>query len=485
MSLDVQAQQRERQPNLPDTELGSTPGPFPDVALEDEHDAGLKKQVEPVSAGERFFAVDVLRGFALLGILAMNIMAFGWPEAAYEDPFRGGGFEGADRGVWFFNHMFFEAKMMTIFSMLFGAGLVLMDQRAEKRGARIRGVYYRRILWLLVIGLIHSYLIWWGDILVLYAECGLLLYFFRNKTPRTLIILGMSAMLVLIPLVVGFGGAVNFMRAASARYEAQIKAGEKHRGVDHMLHEFWTENLRDEILPSPEKKAKDWDKEMTDYRGGYFGIVKQRAPELAIVQTVGFLLGGEFFAMSRMLLGMGLMKLGVFSAQRSRRFYLWMIGLGYGVGLPLMVYDALQLIRHQFSFDYQILHLGALYNVFGSLVVALGHVGLLMLIVQSGAISWLTYRLAAVGRMALSNYLTHSIVCTTLFYGYGFGLFGQINRTGLAAIVLAIWIFQLIVSPIWLRYFRFGPAEWLWRSLTYWRLQPMRVLPVEAAASAL
>jgi uncharacterized protein len=485
MSLDVQARQRELQGDLLETELGSTPGPVPGVGLEDERDVGLKKQVEPVSAGERFLAVDVLRGFALLGILAMNIMAFGWPESAYNNPFRGGGFEGLDRGVWFFNHLVFEAKMMTIFSMLFGAGLVLMDQRAEARGAKVRGVYYRRILWLLLIGLVHSYLIWFGDILVLYAETGLFLYFFRNKTPRTLIILGMSAMLVLIPLVVGFGGAVNFMKAATARVEAQTKAGEKPTGRDQQLYDIWTKHIRDEITPAPEIKAKKWNEELAAYRGGYLGIVKQRAPELAIVQTVGFLLGGGFFAASRMLVGMGLMKLGVFSAQRSRRFYLWMIGLGYGVGLPLMVYDALQLIRHQFSFDYQILHLGALYNVFGSLVVALGHVGLLMLIVQSGALQWLTSRLAAVGRMALSNYLTHSLVCTTLFYGYGFGLYGQINRTGLAAIVLTIWIVQLVISPIWLKHFRFGPAEWLWRSLTYWRLQPMRVLPVEAAASAL
>ena len=98
--------------------------------------------------------------------------------------------------------------------------------------------------------------------------------------------------------------------------------------------------------------------------------------------------------------------------------------------------------------------------------MALGHVGMVMLIVKSGAPYWLTRRLAAVGRMALSNYLTHSIVCTTLFYGYGFGLFGQINRTGLAAIVLTIWAAQLLISPIWLKYFRYGPAEWLWRSLT-------------------
>ena len=127
---------------------------------------------------------------------------------------------------------------------------------------------------------------------------------------------------------------------------------------------------------------------------------------------------------------------------------------------------------------------GVLYNLFGSLVVALGHVGMLALIVQSGALSWLTRRLAAVGRMALSNYLTHSIVCTTLFYGYGFHRFGQINRTGLAAIVLAIWIFQLLVSPIWLKYFRFGPAEWLWRSLTYWRIQPILARAEKAQLAA-
>ncbi len=129
-------------------------------------------------------------------------------------------------------------------------------------------------------------------------------------------------------------------------------------------------------------------------------------------------------------------------------------------------------MRHTFSHDFG-LHGGKFFNEYGSVVVALGHVGLLVLIVKSGALDWLTRRLAAVGRMALSNYLTHSIVCTTLFYGYGFGLFGRINRTGLAGIVILIWIAQLLYSPIWLKYFRFGPAEWLWRSLTYGHPQPM------------
>ena len=153
------------------------------------------------------YSVDVLRGFALLGILAMNIVGFGWPGAAYGNPMRGGGFEGLDRVIWFFNHLVFETKMMTIFSMLFGAGLVLMDQRAEARGAHIRGVYFRRVLWLLVIGLVHAYLIWWGDILVLYAECGLLLYFFRNLKPRTLIILGTLALFYLAPILFGVTAA--------------------------------------------------------------------------------------------------------------------------------------------------------------------------------------------------------------------------------------------------------------------------------------
>jgi uncharacterized protein len=482
MSLDVQAGQPELEPTLLDTE----PASDEDTAkrrTDDADFARVQPAIAPVSAAERFFAVDMLRGFALLGILAMNIVGFGWPFTAYDNPFRGGGFEGTDRAVWVFNHLVFEGKMMSIFSMLFGAGLVLMDQRAASRGASVRGVYYRRVLWLLVIGLVHAYLIWTGDILVLYAECGLFLYLFRNKRPKTLLILGASALLLMVPIVLGLVWGIDRMKAAAARVEAQTKAGETPGQWDQRLHGWWTKGVQKYITPNPEQEAKDWGEEMTIYRGGYLGIVKHRAIQLVFVQTLGFLLGAGLFAGGRMLLGMGLMKLGVFSAARSRRFYLGMAGLGYGIGLPLMVFDATQLIAHRFSNDYA-MHGGLFYNAFGSLIVALGHVGLLMLIVQSGALSWLTYRLAAVGRMALSNYLTHSIVCTTLFYGYGFGLFGTINRTGLAAIVVTIWIAQLIVSPIWLKHFRFGPAEWLWRSLTYWRLQPMRVTAAEKLAVA-
>ncbi len=413
----------------------------------------------------------------------MNIVHFSWPGVVYGNPLRGAGFDGTDRAVWWLNHLVFEGKMMTIFSMLFGAGLVLMDQRAASRGASVRGVYYRRVLWLLAIGLIHAYFIWSGDILVLYAECGLFLYLFRNKSPKTLIIAGVVALLLFVPILVGFTAGIDYMKATAARVEAQQKAGETPKPFDKKIHGWWTEGLQKHFEPTPEQEKKDWDEEMSVHRGSYIGIVKHRALPMLIGQIMELIFGVAFFAGGRMLLGMGLMKLGVFSASRSRRFYIAMVALGYGIGLPLMIFDASQLIDHRFSLQYE-LHGGMLYNAFGSIIVALGHVGAIMLIIQSGAIQWLTRRLAAVGRMALSNYLTHSIVCTTLFYGYGFGLYGTINRTGLFAIVLAIWTFQLVVSPIWLRSFRFGPAEWLWRSLTYWRLQPMRVKAVETPVAA-
>jgi uncharacterized protein len=478
MSPDTATQPAEMEPTV----LDSEPGLTPPSAMEEQ--PGVRERpesmprAEPVAGAERYYSVDVLRGFALLGILAMNIVAFAWPGVAYGNPMRGGGFEGLDRAIWFFNHLFFETKMMTIFSMLFGAGLVLMDQRAEARGARIRGVYFRRVLWLLAIGLVHAYLIWYGDILVLYAECGLLLYFFRNLAPRTLIILGVLALFYLAPILFGITAGMdavkNYLKTASARVEASQQAGQLPDVRDRLAQIAWVGRLEETFREAPDKDLKSWNEALAVHRGGYWGIVKDRAGGLLAEHTIGFLLAGWSVAMGRMLIGMGLMKLGVFSAKRSRRFYVWMVAIGYGIGLPLIAFDGWELIQHNFSTSYE-MHGGILYNYFGGLVVALGHVGMLMLIVQSGVLAWLTKRLAAVGRMALSNYLTHSIVCTTLFYGYGFGLFGDINRTGLAAIVLIIWVTQLLLSPIWLRHFRFGPAEWLWRSLTYWKLQPMRV----------
>jgi uncharacterized protein len=316
-------------------------------------------------------------------------------------------------------------------------------------------------------------LIWSGDVLVLYAECGLWLYLFRRKSPRTLLILGVAFLVLLLPLLFGVYSGLKALKARGDRLEAEAKAGRALSRFERQLVDA-RPGLA-EFLDFKRNEAKEQErlqKDLRVHRGGYAGIVRNRAPGLLKEQGIGLIFG--FFGVgSRMLLGMGLMKLGVFAAARSRRFYLGMAALAYGIGLPLVAVDAWLLIRQNFA-PMAMLRSVFLLNYFGGLIVALGHVAAVMLVVQAGALAWLTARLAAVGRMALSNYLIHSILCTTLFYGYGFGLFGHVNRVGLACIVLLIWVAQLAYSPIWLARFRFGPAEWLWRSLTYWRIQPIR-----------
>jgi uncharacterized protein len=480
-------------------------------------------RAKPVEASERVYAVDVMRGVALLGILAMNIVSFSWGDSVYMNPTLGGGFEGVNRGLWIFSHIVFDMKMMTTFSMLFGAGLVLMGDRADARGAKLVGTYYRRVLWLLVFGLLHAYFLWSGDILVAYAQCGLLLYPFRRLSSRTLIILGAILLVLMVPLVLGFREVVGFLRqnaevvAANRAAEARAADARMPNGVAAFadsselnptgleapsadasnaagtttsgtvaqvapvpswrskLDQVWVEKLVPKMHPDPAKEAKERDERRGLYQSrNYGGQVADRASRLWAEHTFGFLFATWWMIGGRMLLGMGLAKAGVFSASRSTKFYWIMLILGYGIGLPLLIYDTTMAIRNDFSFEWAV-EGGFLYYPMAAVPMALGHVAAVMLVLKSGALRWLTDRLSAVGRMALTNYLTHSIVCTFLFYGWGLGLFGRVERWGLALIVLAIWVAQLWYSPIWLRHFRYGPAEWLWRRLTYWKPQRMRV----------
>ncbi len=243
---------------------------------------------EPVAANERIAAVDVLRGFALLGILAMNIVAFGWPGGAYENPTLGGGFSGLDRVIWAFNYLFFEMKMMTLFSMLFGAGLVLMGERSDRRGASMRGVYYRRCLWLLVIGLVHSYLIWSGDILVMYAECGLIIYLFRRWRPRTLIPVGVVFLCVLVPIIVGFAAGFDFLENTAKKAEAAEKAGQQPtRFQAWIYHDVWTAKILPELDPESPKRKEAIEKSITLHRGGLCGDLEGACQEVVLRPDVG------------------------------------------------------------------------------------------------------------------------------------------------------------------------------------------------------
>lgn len=433
-----------------------------------------ERPLAPVRGAERLAAVDVLRGFALLGILAMNIYAFALPWPAYTDPNKGGGTGVLDIGTWWFTHLFVDMKFMSLFSMLFGAGLALMARRATAGGGRFGAIYYRRMLWLLLVGLLHGYLLWFGDILYGYAICGLVLYPLRRLRPRTLLPLGAALLSVTVPVGLAFGHIkLPMMKAEAASALAAQQAGETLTDEQREIIETWSD-----FAPS----AKTLREEIETYRGGYLQQVIHRAPLVLQFQTVFLIFFGFWRISGLMLIGMGLMKLDVFSAARSTRFYASCCAIGYGVGLPLVLLGARGLMAHEFDVLYSNQG-GYLPNYYGSILVALGHVGLVMLVYRSGVLRGLAARLAAVGRIALTNYLSHTLICTTIFYGWGLGLFARIGRFGLLGVVVAIWLFQLWLSPLWLRHFRFGPAEWLWRSLTYWRAQSMRVeLPAEDAS---
>lgn len=411
-------------------------------------------RLTPVRAHERIASIDVLRGVALLGILSINIWGFALPYTVFFDPAAAGGWDGWNRGVWIVFHLLAEQKMMSLFSMLFGAGLIVMVRRSDERGSSLLGIYYRRIAWLLVFGLLHAYLLWEGDILVSYALCGLVLYPFRRLRPRTQMILGLFVFLSQVAMTAGLGLLLLNLREAT---------GPDNDGGSQQQREL-RQSLEDELFPS-----RDIEKQIDEHREGYVPQFWRRASGNIRVETGGFLFWAGPRAGGLMLVGMALMQWGVFAATRSNRFYVRLMLAGYGLGLPLVAYGIHDMMAHDFDFLRQELISGH-FNYVGSLFVALGHTGLVMLICKAGLLTWLTSRLAAVGRMALSNYLTHTIICTTLFEGWGFGLFGRLNRVELLGVVVAIWLMQLIVSPLWLRRFRFGPMEWLWRSLTYARL---------------
>jgi uncharacterized protein len=206
-------------------------------------------------------------------------------------------------------------------------------------------------------------------------------------------------------------------------------------------------------------------------RGGLFDRVAYSAPNIIGNQTIGFLFFILWRTLGMMLIGMGLLKLGVLSGSQRRSVYLGLLLCGYGLGIPLALWDSWRFEASGFSM-FHIFGSATLVNHISVLLVTAGHVGLIMWMFKGGLFMKITARLAAVGRMALTNYLSQTIILTTVFYW--FGLFGNFSRTELLLFVIGVWALQLWWSPVWLRYFRFGPMEWLWRSLTYRRRQPMR-----------
>jgi uncharacterized protein len=212
--------------------------------------------------------------------------------------------------------------------------------------------------------------------------------------------------------------------------------------------------------------------EMTARSKGYWSIVMHKAPENMLTQTIGLYRYGFWDTLAMMLFGMAFFKIGILKAAKSNRFYWKMVLIGYGIGITVNYFEGSHIVSSNFS----ILSIYKTYMTYhlGRIPTTCGHIALIMLFVKSGFLPFLQKALAAVGQMAFTNYITHSIICNIIFLGYGFSMYGKLQRYELYYIVFSIWIFQLIISPIWLRYFRFGPFEWAWRSLTYWKMQPFK-----------
>jgi uncharacterized protein len=412
-------------------------------------------------AARRIEALDVVRGAALLGILLMNITDMGLPFAYY-DPVTAGGATGANFWAWIITNVGFEGTQRALFSLLFGAGVILFTSKPGPEGA-VLDLFLRRSLWLILFGMVNAFiLLWTGDILYYYGITALFVLAFRNASPRALLAIGGSALLL--------GAAWNALDSVNllsshSRAEAALAAkasgatlSEEQKGAIAAWKEV------EEGAHPPADKVKE---KIDATTSGYWSAMKDRARETVHYES-WYLYRFFFDVFAMMLIGMALYKLRILTAERPARFYLAMMAIGYPIGLAINIAETWWLVSHGFSALASSQQ--AISYDLGRVAMTTGHLGALLLFVRSGILPWLRRSLASVGQMALSNYLTHSIVTTILFVG--FGLYGRLERHELYYVVFAIWAAQLVISPVWLKHFRFGPAEWLWRSLTYRRRQP-------------
>jgi uncharacterized protein len=430
-------------------------------------------QTKPTALSDRIESLDVIRGFALLGILLLNILGFGLLSSGYFNPAVGGGDDTGsltlNLGVWAAVDVFFEGAMRALFSILFGAGVVLFTSSARERGGVL---HYRRNFWLLVIGLFDAYvLLWSGDILVTYALAGMVLYPVRRFSPGKLV-----AMAIVLLTLISLTNLVFSVSLTEGRDRlaqgSELSASDPAIAADpetKALIDAWMDFSSDYEL-SPDVEAS----ELAMRQGGYVSAFVFNLGLMAEVWTFTIPVIMFWDALAMMLLGMALFKWRVLDASRSTGFYVKLMCVGFALGISINLYELYR--AYVSDFDPLIVHgyMRASYHV-GRLGMAFGYLGLVMWVCQREVLQKLRFRLAAVGRMALTNYLMHSLIALFLFTGAGLGLAGELQRWQLYIVVFAVWLVQLIISPWWLSRFRFGPVEWLWRAVTYLSLPPLRV----------
>lgn len=421
----------------------------------------MDNSISALKQADRIQSLDIMRGIVLFGILLMNINGMGLGMLAYNDPTISGNGSTWDLWTWIVTNLFFEGTMRALFSMLFGVGMFILLDRLEKSGAGIdaANVYFRRLTWLLVFGLIHAYLLLWvGDILFHYALMGFLVFTFRKWSAPKLLV-----------------GAVCLFAIGAVWNYADCSKEEKFMAQVELAKSLSAEGkeLDRELTEAAQRWEKmEWEASPegivfvnTNMRKGYLDVVAFLAPKNLYDDQHYPYRYDVWDILSMMLLGIALFKLNILSAQRSYAFYGTLAVIGYAVGISVNYYE----LRTIMDSGYSLLgtaQANISYDL-GRVPVAMGHTALIMLFCKLPVLAWLKRGLAAVGKMALSNYVMHSVIALFIFTGAGLGLFGKLQRHELLYVVFGIWVLQFILSQVWLKHFQYGPLEWIWRNLSY------------------
>ena len=409
-----------------------------------------------MSASYRYLEMDALRGFAVMGILAINIAAFAQPEMTFVSPLVSSHDSGPDLASWAANFILFDGKMRGLFSLLFGASTALVIERAIASGDSAAKVHFSRMFWLALFGLAHFFFFWVGDILFLYAGCGCVLFFFRDWSAERLFKWGVIAYAVGAAMLIS-GLAPMLMLAEEA---SQANASQ---AVLDQVTEIYAELG---TLPA------DIAAETARIQGSFWGLLHYKISEQWSVPLENLMLG-PIETIPLMMIGMGLYKTGFILGQESRATYMKIGSRMMALSLPFFIIFAAIAYAQDFNTIWM-MNITQAWSVLPRLMMIIGYVALLVVLVQRFKNSAAVQRVAATGRAAFSNYLGTSIIMTFIFYGWGLGYFEQFGRFELQLFVFGAWALMLLWSQPWLKHFRYGPLEWLWRSLARGRAQPMR-----------